>query len=518
MRYVLAHDLGTTGDKATLFDESGALRGMAFAPYDTCYLHAGWAEQDPREWWQSLCAATRRLLTETSVAANNIACVSFSGQMQGLVAVDARGKPLRNAIIWADHRATDMIADIDARRVYELSGHRLSASYTAAKARWLQVHEPDVAAETRAYLQAKDAMVARLTGVFATDRSDASCTNLNDIAGGGWCPELLDLFEIPAAKLPAVYPSTAVVGEILREAAGETGLLAGTPVVIGGGDGSCAAAGAGAVAAGDAYMYVGSSSWIMATAAAPAWDPAMRTVTWAHVIPGLFVVGGAMQCGGASYQWARDLLGRDLQSAAERAGASSFDLLNEEARTSPPGARGALFLPYLLGERSPRWNPHAKAAFFGLTMRHGRADLARAVLEGVAFNLRAILDAILGQGIPISGLRAIGGGAQSRLWTEILADVLQLPIHVLAIQEEATSMGAALAGGIGVGLWPDFGKVHEMARVERIATPTPENRLLYDRLYRLFDRLYSVLEAEGLFDDLAGLDTPLHEKGPAAKD
>ncbi len=506
MSFVLAHDLGTTGNKSTLYDESGALRGSAFGAYDTSYPYAGWAEQDPEDWWHALCGATRRLLDETAVSPSDIVCVSFSGQMQGLVPVDRRGRPLRKAIIWADHRATEMIADIDARRVYQLSGHRLSASYTAAKARWLQRYEPDVAVQSAAYLQAKDAMVARLAGVFATDQSDASGTNLNDIVAGGWCPELLDLFHVPAEKLPTIYSSTTVVGEILPEAAAETGLLAGTPVVIGGGDGSCAAAGAGAVEPGDAYMYIGSSSWIMAASDRPSWDAEMRTVTWAHVVPGLYVVGGAMQAGGASYQWARNELARDLREAAERSGSSTFDLLNEEAGSSPPGARGAIFLPYLLGERSPRWNPHARAAFFGITMRHRRADLARAVLEGVAFNLRAIHDALVSQGVSIDSLRAIGGGAQSVLWSEILADVLDLPIHVLAIQEEATSMGAALAGGIGVGMWRDFDQIREMARVERIVAPRPDRRQLYDRLYGLFDRLYAVLQAEGLFDELAALD------------
>ncbi len=515
MPYILAHDLGTTGDKATLYDEDGVLRGTAFSAYETRYPHTGWAEQDPNDWWEAFCGTTRRLLHETSVTPHDIAGVSFSGQMQGLVAVGRNCKPIRDAIIWADHRAANLIAHIDARRVYDLSGHRLSASYTAAKARWLQIHEPAVASDAAAYLQAKDAMVARLTGVFATDRSDASCTNLNDIAGGDWSPELLETFGVPREKLPPICPSTTVVGEIHRGAAAETGLRVGTPVVIGGGDGSCAAAGAGAVEPGDAYTYIGSSSWIMAAASAPTWDPEMRTVTWAHLVPGLFVVGGAMQAGGASYQWARNQLGRDLQILAEQSGEPVFELLNREAEQSPPGARGALFLPYLLGERSPRWNPHARAAFVGLTMRHRRADLLRAVLEGVSFNLRAILEALVGQGIPIAALRAIGGGAQSVLWSRVLSDVFQLPVHVLAIREEATSMGAAVAGGIGVGLWRDFSKVHDMARVDRIVEPSTVNRELYDTMFRLFDRLYSVMMTAGIFDDMAALDSLVDTAYPA---
>jgi xylulokinase len=271
-----------------------------------------------------------------------------------------------------------------------------------------------------------------------------------------------------------------------------TGLRTGTPVVIGGGDGSCAAAGAGAIAVGDAYAYIGSSAWVMATTEQPVLDPAQRTVTWAHLLPGLFLVGGAI----------------DLAARAREQGVSVYHMLDLEAARSAPGAHGVFFLPYLLGERSPYWNPQARALFAGLTMRHEREDLLRAVLEGVAFNLRVILEAIRSQGPALSDLRAIGGGAQGDLWGQILADILHVRVHQLAITEEATSMGAAMAGGIGVGLWKDFTQARSMARIARRVEPQPHLRARYDRLFRIFTRVYELMDEVGIFAALADLETP----------
>jgi xylulokinase len=509
-RYILAHDLGTTGDKATLFDDSGALHSSAFAPYETTYPHSGWAEQDPNDWWDALCQSTRHLVTHTSVTAEDIACVVFSGQMMGLVAVNRQGLPLRRALIWADQRAESVVERVAQRtgpqRIYEVTGHRLSSSYSAAKMRWFEESEPVIAAQAVSYLQAKDAMVARLTGVFATDPSDASGTNLYDIRRGAWSDELVEAFGVAQEKLPAIYPSTTVVGDIRPDAASQIGLRAGTPVVLGGGDGSCAATGAGVVSIGSAYCYVGSSSWIMAATAEPLLDPSMRTVTWAHVVPGLFVPAGTMQAAGASYQWARDELARDLVGLSAAQGVSPYDLMNEAVLHSPPGARGVVFLPYLLGERSPRWNPQARAAFVGLTVRHGRDDLLRAVLEGVAFNLRVILEVLAGQGAPVASLRIMGGGAQSVAWCQVLADILAVPLHRLTVLEEGTSMGAAVVGGIGIGLWKDFSQALALARVQDVVAPNPQYHDLYDRLYRIFNSIYGALDAARVYADFSALE------------
>jgi xylulokinase len=509
-RYVLAHDVGTTGNKATLYDEEGALVHGAFIPYATSYPRPGWAEQNPEDWWRSLCLNTARLLRESGVSNADVTCIVFSGQMMGAVPVDVQGLPVRDAIIWADTRAVDQVAAvakrIDPRRVYALTGHRLSVSYSAAKILWLKEMEPEAYERTHKFLHAKDFLVARLTGVFATDHSDASGTNLYNLEGGAWEEGLVDAFGIGIEKLPEIHRSTDVVGYVHSIAAAETGLRPGTPVVIGGGDGSCAATGAGVIKAGVAYNYVGSSSWIGVATEKPIPDPEMRTFTWAHLLPGMFTPTGTMQAAGSSYQWARDELAAGERLVAERLQCSPYRLLDQEVSQSPAGASGLLFLPYLLGERSPRWNPEARGAFVGLTIRHRQPDMLRAVLEGVTFNLRVILEAFRAQGTVIEALRVIGGGARGAVWNQIMADIYGLPVLRLSLLEEATSMGAAVAGGVGVGLWKDFSQVEHMIQIERETRPDPRHQPLYDELYKIFNEVYSALDGAAIFSKLAALE------------
>ncbi len=368
---------------------------------------------------------------------------------------------------------------------------------------WLRDHDPRAYAEAVVFLQAKDFLAACLTGTFVTDPSDASGTNLYSLVDGDWSAELLDAFEIPREKLPTIRPSTAVIGETGAVVAEETGLPAGTPVVIGGGDGSCAATGAGVIRPGVAYNYIGSSSWIGVATDAPILDPQMRTFTWAHLLPGRFTPTGTMQAAGSSYQWARDQLAGDAKRAAEELGLSAYEIMNLQVEQSPPGARGLLYLPYLLGERSPRWNHEARGAFVGLTIRHTHADMLRAVLEGITYNLRVILEAFQRQGAMITELRVIGGGARGAVWNGIMADIFGLPVARLSLLEEATSMGAAVAGGIGVGLWKDFSQVDRMIRVDRTAQPDAARHELYSTLYEAFNRTYDALDGAAIFHTLA---------------
>ncbi|HID87017.1 MAG TPA: xylulokinase [Anaerolineae bacterium] len=483
-RYILAHDLGTTGNKANLFDEQGRPVANAFVRYETAYPRPGWAEQDAADWWRAVRDSTRELLARSGIAPGDIAVVSFSGMMNGALAVDATGTPLRSAIIWADQRATaeaEFLADrCGFEQVYRRTGHRPGTSYTAAKMLWIQRHQPEVYARTHQVLQAKDYAAYRLTGVFATDYSDASGTNLFDLEQRDWAVDMIEAVGLDPRKLPPVCPSTTVIGQVTPEAAAETGLLAGTPVVIGGGDGACATVGAGSVHPGDAYNYVGSSSWIAVTAERPLYDPQMRTFTFAHLDPNLYFPTGTMQAAGGSRDWLIRVLGEEVSETA--------------IAEVEPGAQGLLFLPYLIGERSPHWNPLARGAFVGLTMSHGRAEMARAVLEGVAFNLRMILDAFLEQGVAIEAMRLIGGGAKSPLWRQILADVYGLPILQPTLLAEATSLGAAIAGGVGVGLFPDFGVAHELVQVEEAERPDAAAQARYAELYPLFQEAYRALE------------------------
>lgn len=497
-RYVLAHDLGTTGNKATLYDPEGRLVGSAFYAYETQFPENGWAEQDPNDWWRAVCSTTHQLLQQTGSVGADVACVTFSGQMQGCVPLDAHGLPLRSAIIWMDQRAKVQAARvaerISAEDMYRITGHRLSVAYSLHKILWIKDNQPEIYAATHKFTHAKDAMVARLTGRFVTEPSDASGMNCYDLVGGTWSGKILDAAELPAEKLPEIVPSVEVVGGILASVADEVGLPAGTPVVIGGGDGACASVGAGSIAEGIAYSYVGSSAWIATASPQPIYDPAYRTFTFGHVVPNLFIPMGTMQTAGAAYQWTRDQLAPLEKQSAQALSVSPYALMNAVAEGSAAGARGLVFLPYLLGERAPRWNPDARAAFIGLTIRHTRADMLRAVMEGVAFNLRVILDAFRAQGAPIDSIRAIGGGVSGRLWASIMADVYDVPLHRLQILEEATSMGAAVVGGVGVGLYPNFNFAAQMNAVADSLQPNPSNRATYDRVYHVFDAAYSALE------------------------
>jgi len=504
-QYILAHDLGTTGNKASLYDREGQVLASAFYGYGLDLPRVNWVEQNPEDWWQAVCVSTRQLLAAAKTPAQQIACIVFSGQMMGCVAVDRQARPLRNALIWADMRAEEeaqaIIDGVGMERTYRITGHRASSSYSGAKILWVRHHQPDIFAQTHKFLHAKDFIVARLTGNFVTDYSDASGMNLYDLRAGDWSDLILDAVGLDRALLPELHASTDVVGEVTAEAAAEAGLAAGTPVVIGGGDGCCAATGAGVVREGSAYNYIGSSSWIALATREPILDPTMRTFTWAHLIPGMFSPCGTMQAAGGSYQWLRDNLCLPEKDAAAGLKLSPYELMNLQVESSPPGANGLLFLPYLMGERSPRWNPKARGGFIGLTMKHNRADMIRAGLEGITLNLRVILEAFQEQGAQVEAMRVIGGGARGRVWRQIMADIYGIPVLRPALLEEATSLGAALAGGIGVGLFPGFSIAEKLTPIVDTIQPNPTLKPLYDRLYAVFNQAYGACEP--LFDALA---------------
>ena len=487
---ILAHDLGTTGDKAALYSADGALVAAATARYGTDYGPGGRVEQDPADWWRGIVESTRELLERSGVRPEEIACVSFSGQMMGAVLLDGRGEPVRPALIWADTRSSEqcdrLLERVGMDRGYALTGHRLNPTYSLTKAMWVRDHEPDVFARAEHLVLAKDYAVHRLTGELVTDPSDASSTNAYDQKAGEWSAEILDAAEIDRALLPQVVASSTVVGPVTAEAAHETGLAAGTPVVLGGGDGPCAALGAGIVSAeSGAYAYLGSSSWVSMAATEPLHDPEMRTMTFDHVIPGRFVPTATMQAGGASFEWISELLEETPAALGEAAAGA------EEA---------PLFLPYLLGERSPYWNPAARGAFIGLQRHHGRPEIARAVLEGVAFNLRIGLDAFEEMGPEIESVDAIGGGAASDTWLQILADVWGKPVRRRSLVDEANALGAAVVGGVGVGLFDSFDVAPGFSEVGRAFEPDPEAHERYGARHALFVDAYRRLES--LFDEL----------------
>jgi xylulokinase len=488
---IISHDLGTTGNKATLVSNDGVLIAAVSVGYPADFGPGGRAEQDPQDWWTAMASANRALLEKSGVAKSDIDVVSFSGQMMGMVPVDCNGDAVRPAMIWADTRSVkqsdSLVERIGIEIGYQITGHRLNPTYSLSKAMWLRDHEPEAFSRVDSVLQAKDYLAYRLTGVKVTDPSDASGTNAFDQGTGSWSAELIDASGLKPSLFPEIVPSTTVIGSVTREAAAETGLAEGTPVVIGGGDGPMAALGAGIVdASSGAYAYLGSSSWVSVSSSTPLHDPQMQTMTFNHVIPGQFVPTATMQAGGASLSWITQILAPNQDDR--------YSELLGAAALANASADGLFFLPHLLGERSPYWNPQARAAFVGLLLHHDRANLTRAVLEGVAFNLYTGLRAFIDNKTDISAIDVIGGAAHAGPLLDIFADVWGLPISARNLVDESNAIGAAVVGGVGVGIFDDFAVAARFSHRTSVRMPSAERHGKYAGEYETFMDAYRHLE------------------------
>jgi len=494
MTYLLAHDLGTSADKAVLYSEDGKLVYSCSKAYGLYVENANQCEQDGDDWWNAVIEVTRDVTSKYDP--KDIAVVSFSGQMMGALCVDDHGQPLRRSLIWADMRSTEqekfLRSQIDMWDFYQITGHRISSSYSGLKIMWVRDNQPDIYKKTYKVLNSKDYILYKLTGNFVTDYTDAAGTTLWDLKAHKWSDELIKLSGLDGDKLPEALPSTAVAGKVTLEAAKLTGLLEGTPVVCGGGDGVCAAIGTGCIRPGIAHSCMGTSSWIALTAEEPLCDKTMKNNTWPHIVPGYYLPCGSMQCGGGAFKWAAgELFGHEISVDGESG--DKYASVTEAARRSGVGAKGLMFLPYLIGERSPRWNPDAKGVFMGLTLEHDRGDMIRSVMEGVALNLGCILKSMTDCGCRLDSLVAVGGGAKNPLWRQIFADVYNVRIEKPDYTDEATSMGAAVTGGVGVGLFESFDILDKFFGIEDVTLPINENHEIYAKKLPLFDELYERL-------------------------
>lgn len=503
-RYLLAHDLGTSGNKATLFSVDGRLIASHTVAYPTHFFNGNWAEQDPADWWRAVCDSTQALLTQAKADPAEIAVVALSGQMMGCTLVDKGGAVLRPSMLYCDQRASAQAArileQIDLKTFYGIVGHRVSPSYSLEKLMWVRDNEPDLYARTHKTLCAKDYINFRLTGKLATDFSDASGTNAFDLNTFQWSDRIMNLAGVDGSLFPEPTDSTQVLGEITREAAAATGLRVGTPVAVGGGDGSCAGVGVGCIKPGTAYNYLGSSSWIALTVEKPIVDEQMRTMNWAHCVPGYLHPSGTMQTAGSSVQWLKEVICTSECAEAAAGNTSPYALIDEAIAKSTPGANGLLFLPYMLGERTPWWNPDARGAFIGLSLASKREDVLRAVLEGVTMNLGIIVN-IFRQHVPMDAITVIGGGAKSAVWRQMMADIYDCPVESLNFLEEATSMGAAVIGGVAVGLFEDFEVIHRFIKVDHVSTPNRDNQQRYRQMMPLLEKSYNALTS--VYADLA---------------
>lgn len=502
--YFIAHDLGTSGNKASLFTTDGKLLCSHTAPYDVHFFHGNYAEQNPEDWWNAIVISTREIIK--NISAGDVLAMSFSAQMQCCLIVDENGSALRPAIIWADQRAEEekrlLEEKIGFDRMYEITGHRVSASYSLAKLMWIKNHEPALYQKTKYMLQAKDYIIHRLTGAFVTDYSDGSGTNAMDLKNLCWSEEILAAAGIDPAKLPPLHPSTDIAGTLTKEAAALLGLPKHTQIVIGGGDGPCSALGAGCIHAGELFLTFGTSAWIGGTTDTVFTTSDKLIPCFAHVIPGKYMPCGTMQAAGSSYSYIRKALCQKETDEAIMLGKDPFEAMNKLIESSPAGAKNLIFLPYLLGERCPRWNPNTSGSFLGIKPCHEKADYVRAVVEGIAMNLEIILS-IYRKTLPADKLIFTGGGAKGDVVAQIIANILQAKLTRPDNVEEATSIAAAVIAGVGIGVYKDFFAIEKFLSIQDAILPDMETAKTYAPLKKLFEESYRALEK--LYDAFAAL-------------
>ncbi len=489
MPLYLGIDVSTTATKALLIDGDGDVAAVASTPHTLQTPRPLWSEQDPAAWWRAAQQSIRQALDACDAAGGEVAAVGLTGQMHGLVLLDAHGEVLRPAMLWNDGRAgaeCDWIRDrVGLDRLVACTGNDAFEGFTAPKLLWVRRHEPDVYGRVAQVLLPKDYVRYCLTGNYATDRAGAGGTLLLDLERRDWSDELLQVLDVPRAWLPPTHEGPEVTGAITAEAAAATGLLAGPPVVAGGGDQAAQAVGVGAVRPGVMGLTLGTSGVVFAPTDQPLVAREGRAHAFPPAVPGRWHLMGVMLSAAGSLRWYRDTFAPEV----------AYDSLLAEAADVPPGADGLSFLPYLSGERTPHANPHATGVFFGLTLRHERAHVTRAVLEGVAFGLRDNLRLLREAGVPApEEMRVSGGGARSSLWRQILADVLNVPLVSLQTTEGA-AYGAALLAGVGAGRWPSAEAACEATVPTGAATePEAETVAQYEEIYHSFRELYPRME------------------------
>lgn len=492
-------DVGTTGAKAALYDPEGNLVSEGYAEYPVSYPHAGWAEQEPEEWWRAVTRATAAMMAGAPREAGRrggVAAVAVSAQAPTLLPLDSRGHPVRPAMIWMDRRAEAEAVELrerfGERELFELTGNRPDPFYVAPKILWYRHHEPEAFRETRLYAQIPGYIVHRLTGAWSMDPVHAALLGLRSWQGEGWSETLCDYCGVEPAQFPPTRQGSEPVGRVTRAAAAECGLAAETLVVAGSVDGSAAALEAGAVQPGVVAEMTGTSTVLLMPNAERL--TAREFIAMPHAIEGASLLLGAMSSTGASLKWFRDQLGDRERAEAAADGSDAYDALGRAAAGVEAGSGGVVFLPYMMGERAPIWDSNARGVFFGLSLQTRREQLIRAIMEGASFALRHNAEAAGKAGLTIEELRSVGGGARSVVWSGIKADVLGIPV---AIPERAggATFGDAVLAGIGAGLIREPRDFLEGAvRIRRRFEPRGERRAIYDERYEIYRQLYDRLK------------------------
>lgn len=504
MAYLIGIDIGTSGTKVLAIDESGRVAATASAEYPLSTPRPLWAEQRAEDWWEATCSCLRQVLQ--TVPAEEVAGVGLSGQMHGLVMLDKSHEVLRPAILWCDQRTQaqcDYITEtVGKELLVKETANPVLTGFTAPKIIWARDNEPEVFDRAVMHLLPKDYIRFMLTGEFATEVSDASGTSLLNVPERRWSDAVLGKLGLDKSHLPKVYESFEISGRVSALGAAATGLKEGTPVAGGGGDQAAGAVGNGIVQSGIISVTTGTSGVVFAFADEPAVDPSLRVHTFCHAVPGKWHVMGVMLSAGGSLRWYRDTLAQSEKQVAGLMNVDPYELITREAASVGAGSEGLLFLPYLTGERTPHPDPQARGAFVGLTVRHTQAHMARAVLEGVSFGLRDSLEILKSMGVSIGNVRASGGGARSDVWRQIQADIFNMPLSTINI-DEGPALGVALLAGVGAGIYSSVEEACATVIKVNGQTPVSDDAALYEKYYGVYGSLYPALKEQ--FTALGGL-------------
>ncbi len=498
MAYLIGIDIGTSGTKTVLFDEAGNKLSSKTVEYPMYQPYNGWAEQEARDWWEA--TVTGISAVTAGIDKNDIRGIGLSGQMHGLVMLDENGEVLRKSIIWCDQRTSKQCDEITelvgAERLMEITMSPALTGFTASKILWVRENEPEIYEKCKTILLPKDYIRYMLTGERATEVSDASGMQLLDIAKRDWSDEVLSKLGIDKSLLGKVYESPDVTGVISAEASKATGLPVGIPVVGGAGDNAASAVGCGVVTGGKAFTTIGTSGVVFAHSPNAASDPKGRIHSFCAAVPNEWHVMGVVQSAGLSLRWFRDNFCAAEGAEADAKGVDVYKIMDDYAAGVPVGSNRLLYLPYLMGERTPHLDPFARGAFIGLSAVHTRHDMLRAVMEGVTFALRDSLSLFGAAGITVGEMMACGGGSSSPLWRQMLADTFGCSV-ITAASNEGGALGAAILAGVGAGLYGSVGEAcGDIIKVKNICEPIAENSKRYDELYAIYTNLYAKIKGD----------------------
>ena len=500
MAYYLGLDVGTSGTKVLLVTETGQVVASDTQGYPLSTPRPQWAEQDPEDWWQGAVKATQNVLAKAGVRGEEIAGIGLSGQMHGSVFLDKDNQVLRPALLWCDQRTQaecDWITErVGRENLVKYISNPVLTGFTAPKIVWLRNHERESYDKTVKVLLPKDYIRFKLTGVHATEVSDASGTALFNVAHRQWSREVLDAAEIPYSLMPECAESIEVTGKVHAEAAALTGLAVGTPVAGGGSDNAAGAVGSGVVETGLVSSTIGTSGVVFAYSDTPATDPKLRVHTFCHAVPGKWHLMGVSLSAGGSLRWLADTFFQPEGVVGRTTGTDRYTLMTDGAARVPAGAEGLIFLPYLTGERTPYPDADARGTFFGMTLRHQRQHFTRAVLEGVAFALNDTFQIFRELGISITEVRAGGGGSKSALWRQIQADITGQPHSTLSV-DEGPALGAALLAAVGTGAYSSVADACRAAiETAGVTEPNQAANALYQKYYGVYQALYPALKEQ----------------------